>query len=479
MDKLPEVVILRILSHLDFDDLRTAARVNKQWDRIAFDPFLWRLLELRGLFLGHEGFSVFFDRIRDSVVCCNLRDCTGLSRDFVFKIVTECSRLKALSLQGCQIFSKVDDDDVIYSRLPLGIKYLDLRFIQDDDVSMIFSSLLPRMRSIEVLGMDHFHLPAYPSTRLLQSLLNLKVFYCQDCPSLIDDDLNEIASSCPNLEALSFAGCTCLLGKFLPFLIHACPRLRTLLLSCTRISNQYLMATDWARSVITELDISYCYSITEEGLLSLLPRLSQLNYLQISFCGWGRSLSDDVIMKMAEKNCTNLETLDIHSSFNLSEHALYGLLRNCPNMTTLCVGSAFNSEAELGASLRCLPKLKIFFITKQSAIRTEVLFNFIAKYCPDLEALALHNFYAISRSKVEVSLLNIMNKCHNFKTLCIRGTNVPLRTEMITIAGVTKIISGRRDIDIVRSSHELSVGPTNGLDNVMQAGFNRYRDRTL
>lgn len=335
------------------------------------------------------------------------------------------------------------------------------------------------MCSIEVLGMDHFHLPAYPSALLLQSLRNLKVFYCQDCPTLIDDDLNDLASSCPYLETLSFAGCTCLLGKFLPFLIHACPHLRTLLLSCTRISNQFLIETTWAQSNITELDISYCYSITEEGLLSILPRLPRLRYLQVSFCGWGRSLSDEVITKMAEKNSTSLETLDIHSSFNLSEHALYGFLRNCPNMTTLCVGSAFNSEAQLGASLRCLPKLKTLFITKQSAIGTEVLFSFIAKYCPDLEALALHNFYAINRSKVEVSLLNIMNKCQYFKTLCIRGTNVPLRTEMITIAGVTKIISGRRDINIVRSSHGLSVGPSNGLDNVLQTEFQSYRDRTL
>lgn len=96
MDKLPEVVILRIFSGLDFDNLRTVARVNKQWNRIAYDPFLWRFVELHGLYLGHEGFSQFFDRIRDSVVCCDLRDCTGLSRDFIFKIVTECSRLKTL-----------------------------------------------------------------------------------------------------------------------------------------------------------------------------------------------------------------------------------------------------------------------------------------------------------------------------------------------------------------------------------------------
>ena len=183
--------------------------------------------------------------------------------------------------------------------------------------------------------------------------------------------------------------------------------------------------------------------------------------------------------KWRKENCTRLETLDIHSSYNLSEHALYRLLRTCTNLTTLCVGSAFNSEEQLEATLRCLFKLKILFITKQSAIRTAVLLNFIVKYCLEIEALALHNFYAISRSKVEVSLLNVMNKCQKFKTLCIRGTNIPLRTEMIAIAGVTKTISGRRDIDIVRSSHNFSVKPRYGLDNIIQAEFKRYRNRTI
>ena len=96
MEKLPEAVILRIFSELGFDDLRTVAGVNKQCNRIAFDPFLWKFVGLRGHFLGHDGFIHFFERIRESVVCCDLRNCTGLSRDLIITIVKECPRLKIL-----------------------------------------------------------------------------------------------------------------------------------------------------------------------------------------------------------------------------------------------------------------------------------------------------------------------------------------------------------------------------------------------
>jgi hypothetical protein len=327
------------------------------------------------------------------------------------------------------------------------------------------------MRSIEVLGLDN--VPSYPSM-MFQSLRNLKVFYCQDCASITDEDLRGIGFSCHNVETLSLAGCTCITGKFLPRIVQGCPRLKTLLLSCTRIRNQFVLETDWARSSIIELDISYCYGITEEGLMALLPNLSRLKYLQISFCGWGRALSDGVVTKMAENINTSLETLDIHSSFNLSGHALYRLLMKCPNMTTLCVGSAINSDAELEASLKCLPKLKTFFITKQSTIRTEMVFNLIAKYCLELEALALYNFYAINRGKVEDSLMHVVRTCERLKTLCIRGTNVPLRTELTALAAVAKVVSGRRDMNIIRSPHMLLPGPSNSLDNIIESEFSSF-----
>lgn len=326
------------------------------------------------------------------------------------------------------------------------------------------------MRQLETLGMDNI-----PSCRsaMFHFLCNLKVFYCQNCASISDDDLEGLGLNCHELESISLSGCAYITGKFLPGLVHGCRKLKTLLLSCTRIRNQYIRETNWTDAMVTELDISYCYGITEEGLMELLPNLTRLRYLQISFCGWGRALSDDVIVSMASSIGTDLETLDIHSSFNLSGHALCSLLVRCPYMTTLCVGSAINSDAELESSLQCLPKLKNFFVTKQSTIKTETVFTLISKHCKDIEVLALYNFYAINRPKVEETLLEMVRTCTRLQTLCIRGTNVPLRTELATLAAMAKVVSGRRDINICRTPHMLLSGPTNSLDNVIRSEFSR------
>ncbi|XP_020904227.1 dynein regulatory complex subunit 6-like [Exaiptasia diaphana] len=371
-----------------------------------------------------------------------------------------------LSLQGCQLENSTGFI-TIQASFSTCLKNLDLRFVHGD-ASKIFSRALPRMRQLEALGLDN--IPSCCSA-MFHFLCNLKVFYCQNCASITDEDLEGLGINCHELESLSLSGCAYITGKFLPGLVRGCRKLKTLLLSCTRIRNQYIRETNWTDAMVTELDISYCYGITEEGLLVLLPSLTQLKYLQISFCGWGRALSDNVIAAMASHIGQSLETLDIHSSFNLSGHALCSLLDKCPSMTTLCVGSAINSDVELECSLQCLPKLKNFFITKQSIIKTETVFNLISKYCKDIEVLALYNFYAINRPKVEESLVNLVRTCTSLKTLCVRGTNVPLRTELAALAAMAKVVSGRRDINICRTPHMLLSGPMNSLDNVIRAEF--------
>jgi hypothetical protein len=96
MNKLPEVIILRCFSELDLDNLRCVARVNKQWNRVAYDPSLWTFIDLHGLSIGHEDFSLFIDRICMSVIYFDLRTCRDVTSEIIQKIVTKCSRLKTL-----------------------------------------------------------------------------------------------------------------------------------------------------------------------------------------------------------------------------------------------------------------------------------------------------------------------------------------------------------------------------------------------
>lgn len=96
MEFIPEVILLKIFQYLDFDDLRHAAIVNCQWNRIAYDASLWVVTNLCGLDLGEEDFSFFIDRVSSCVACLDLRSCSGLSSDVLKRILNKCYRLRTL-----------------------------------------------------------------------------------------------------------------------------------------------------------------------------------------------------------------------------------------------------------------------------------------------------------------------------------------------------------------------------------------------
>lgn len=345
-----------------------------------------------------------------------------------------------------------------------SLQALDLRFLPSDE-SKAFVRFLPNLPNIQILAIDNISSTAAFNATMLSTMSQLRILHCQNCSSITDNDVKLLGKICPNIESLCLNGCICITGSSFPDLLSGCKRLKTLLMSCTRLRDEHLLRTEWRKSNLTELDISYCYGITTNALLSMLPALTDIRYLQLSFCGWGRALNDNVIGEMAKRNFNKLEILDIHSNFNLSGGVLYNLLLRCKMISTFCVGSVINTLEELDSILSCLPNLKHFYITKQSTIRTEAVFNRIMTYCPMIEVLALYNFYAINRKEVEDSLIEMIKTCQSLHILCIRGTNVPLRAELAAIAAKVKIVTNQSKLRIVRAPHFFPPGASLSIDN--------------
>lgn len=350
-----------------------------------------------------------------------------------------------------------------------NLENLDLRFLYGDEYK-VFITLLRQLRNIQCLGIDNVGTTAELG-KIFVTLRNLRIVHCQNCVSFTDIHVDILARSCPRLESLCLTGCIYVTGSSFPRLITECRRLQTLLLSCTRVRNNNIMLTDWSQANLTELDISYCYGIGETGLMEMLPKLTELRYLQLSFCGWGRALSDEVMNAMSQSKYQKLDTLDIHSSFNITGEALCKFVRKCSRLTTLCVGSAITSNDELETLLRSLRNLKHFYITKQATIKTETVFTYVKKFCHRIETLALYNFYAVNRNRVEEALVELVEACKFLKVLCIRGTNVPLRTELAHLANRVKNCAKRNDIEISRRPHFLLSGVKLCLDSVVKNSF--------
>lgn len=369
------------------------------------------------------------------------------------------------SLQGAQ-FTDYTNGFRLNSDSFKNLENLDLRFVYGEE-SKIFITFLSQIRNIQCLGIDSVGTTG-ELERIFVTQRNLRIVHCHNCVSFTDIHVDILASCCPKLESLCLTGCIYVTGSSFPRLIAECKHLQTLLLSCTRVRNNSIMRTDWSQVSLTELDISYCYGIGETGLMEMLPKLTELRYLQLSFCGWGRALSDEVMKAMSQSCYQKLDSLDIHSSFNITGDTLCKFVRRCPRLTTLCVGSAIASNEELEALLKGLHNLKHFYITKQATIKTETVFTYVKKFCHRIETLALYNFYAITRHRVEEALIELVEACKFLKVLCIRGTNVPLRTELAHMANKVKNCAKRNDIEISRRPHFLLSGAKLCLDSVVK-----------
>ncbi|XP_022796676.1 F-box/LRR-repeat protein 2-like [Stylophora pistillata] len=464
VEKLPESVLLNIFHNFPSKDLGRVGMVCKNWHRIASDYSLWQHVDLRGLRLKKESVIALIEKVSPFVSVMNISGC-GFTIAFITTVAKKCVKLKTLSLQGAH-FIDLDYDFHLSWTSFKTLENLDVRFLEGLCANT-FIEHIHLFRSIQSLGLANIN-SSGELERIFKSLRNLRVVHCQNCPSLTDSHIDILADSCPKLESLCLTGCIYVTGSTFPRLIGKCKNLQTLLMSCTRLQNSNIIKTDWSKARLTELDFSYCYGIGESGLMEILPKLTELRYLQLSFCGWGRAFSDKVVSAMSQTNHLQLEILDIHSSFNITSETLCKFAESCPRLTSLCIGSANTSCEELETLLKNLGNLKHFYITKQATIKTETVFTDIKRFCPRIETLALHNFYAINRHRVEEALVELVRTCQRLKVLCIRGTNVPLRTELAQLADKVKTCTKRSDVEISRKPHFLFAGAKLCLDSVLK-----------
>ncbi|XP_068721489.1 F-box/LRR-repeat protein 20-like [Montipora capricornis] len=465
IQQLPESILLKIFHLCSFKSLGHTSMVCRQWRRIAYDQSLWREADLRGLNLTTRRCLTLIDRISSYVKTMNLNGC-ALTVSLIASVAEKCVNLKSLSLQGAH-FTDLTHDFRLGNQIFPSLQNLDLRFLYGDDCK-VFVSILNQLTGLQCLGMDNVSSPG-ELEKIFLKLSSLRIVHCQNCSSFTDTHVNILTNCCPGLESLCLTGCIYVTGSSFPRLLNQCKRLQTLLLSCTRVRNQNLMGTDWSQTSLTELDISYCYGIAETGLMEMLPKLTGIRYLQLSFCGWGRALSDDVMNAMSENQYEQLHTLDIHSSFNITGEMLCKFVRKCSGLNTLCVGSAITSNEELEGLLKSLPNLKNFYITKQATIKTETVFMYIRSFCQHIKTLALYNFYAINKNRVEEAMIELVLACKSLRVLCIRGTNVPLRTELANMANKVKKVAKRCDIEISRKPHFLLSGAKVCLDSAVKS----------
>ncbi|EDO40357.1 predicted protein, partial [Nematostella vectensis] len=141
----------------------------------------------------------------------------------------------------------------------------------------------------------------------------LVILDCTNCDTITDEVLAKVGQSCPLLESVCLNGYEC------------------------------FQCYSWKNIRLEEIDISACAQLTHVGLISLVSRMHSLRYLNLSYCGVGRAVTDEVLLEMAtQRSCMNLEMLDVRWSLTLTPDALFTLAQAAPFLKCLGVYQSSN-----------------------------------------------------------------------------------------------------------------------------------------
>lgn len=423
MDCLPEIVLLKVFSFLPVADLGRAAKVCSDWRRLAYDHTLWKAVNIKrqAAKLDEDTLHMLIrTRFSHSLSILHLGGCK-ISLELLSELNRKCKSLKYL------IFSRGSKlrppspppkyTEVTYE-FPSQLELVELRPIKGD---FAFLGRISRhFCEVKYLGVgNNSSKGAVPA--MFSKMQRLVILDCTNCDTITDEVIGKVAECCPLLESFCLNGCKYIYGRTFCTLFRSCSRLRTILLRYTPVRDDCFVIPEWKYVPVEELDISACSNITQIGLISLVTHVKTLRYLNLSYCGVGRAVTDSVLLQMARlETGTNLEMLDVRWSLTLTPEALYILSRSCPKLKCLGVyqSSSINPSA-MAEVLRMLPKLEVleYGAFGKASISESMFFPNLIRHCESLEAVSLINFASMDSVADAVLMNALVENCRCLKRI--------------------------------------------------------------
>lgn len=363
----PDTMILSIFSYLCERDLCRVAQACNRWSLIAYDSSLWKMVNLKSFHKLNEVCLIKLIRCRmvPMLYKINLGRFTLSPR--VFQVLVKyCKQLKVLCLQSATF---VEDFTVNATEsFPQHLTKLDIRHSSGHPTA--FKVITQCSHSIQCLGLNDLLFESLKTEaekhRFFSSLQAVKILEFSYCLSLTEQMVWYVAEYCTNLRSLCLRRCGNIKGESLPALIDRCSSLTSLVLDGTSVSDEAVALVRWERSVITELDLSWCRHLTEVGLRSMLPRCSHLRYLRLCCCGYGHAITDEVLNAMTESHATSLQVLDLSYSSEVTNSALGRFVASSPVLLYLRV---YHCQMLTSALMNLIPSDSQVFVVANFALQ--------------------------------------------------------------------------------------------------------------
>ncbi|XP_060573018.1 F-box/LRR-repeat protein 7-like [Ruditapes philippinarum] len=330
---LPDELIIKIFSFLTTKELcLNVAPVCRKWRQISLDNSLWKCLDfssyphlsslnllwvlkrtplLKKLIVSGR-VNVTHAEVAIITECCpgiqeidfGFCDITGV----ILKCLTEnCPELRKINIEGCD---KLEQDKtvryLVRCKKLTHLNFSHCMFFQDSGI-IFLAARLPEIKSINLDGIS------FLTDRAVQGLVEKHYLYLEEVEldgAEISDLGVEQLSHCKQLKHLGISFCECLTDQSLQYLKELKNLVNLRLRKGSDFSPQGLsnFFKEASLSKLQVLNLSECSLITDEVILDLAQACGkQLRDLSLSWCWF---LTDTGLISIVD-HCCNLESLDI------------------------------------------------------------------------------------------------------------------------------------------------------------------------
>lgn len=340
-DALSNDVIIKVFQWLDTFDLLALATVCRRFEKLIWNPLLWKTISLKGDDVnGDMALNHILRRLddqtgekRSSVERVMLSEGCKLTEKGIQSIVRRCPNITHLQTQFCNSLSNQSIFDVVTKCT--NLQHLDI-------TGCILISCISLKQ------------PDTPRKLLLQYL------DLTDCGALDDIGLKTIIKNCPLLIYLYLRRCVMLTDMSLKYLPKFCIALK-------------------------ELSVSDCLNVTDFGLYELAKLGQTLRYLSVAKCG-----VSDVGLKYLARRCYKLRYLNCRGCEAISDDSIFVLARSCSRLRSLDIGKCDVSDAGCFALAESCPNLKKLSLKNCDMVSDEGI-KYISYYCRGLQQLNIQD----------------------------------------------------------------------------------------
>lgn len=337
IEKLPDKVILQIFQYLPHKEVGRLSRVCKKWRMISSDSRLWTHVSLRpdisGLHVTNIEtlLALIAVRFGPSLKYIEL-PIELITHTVLQELAYKCTSLTHMLLDFSTAMQLHDFSDLqtFPSRLRTMCICLSEVIFMEGFMRKIYNfinglEVLHLIGTYEKVTEEEEEIYEVINIHKLKSAVpNLRVVNLYGIIFVDDSHVEALSSNCIQLECLAINFCNKFTGSTLKLLLQRCKKLKTLLMQQTSLKSEHVMAAEWDKTVLQELDIT-ATELSTECLIDLLIRIPALRY----FCaGQQDGFTDQVIKEWIEKgNIKNLVALDLDRNENISEEALTYLVK--------------------------------------------------------------------------------------------------------------------------------------------------------